>query len=82
MKGIERSLHKYITGAGPKVSIQEVSIYAVEHGDDLVDILFKCLNSVLNDYIGECSLQKNREKRPQAMYLPNTIILWLMKKVS
>lgn len=61
MKGIERSLHKYITGAGPKVSIQEVSIYAVEHGDDLVDILFKCLNSVLNDYIGECSLQKLHE---------------------
>ena len=61
MKGIERSLQKYITGAGPKVSIQEVSIYAHDNGDDLVDTLFKILNNVLNDYMGETSLQKLHE---------------------
>lgn len=61
MKSIERSLQKYLTGVGPKVSIQEVSIYSSEHGDDLVDILFKILNSVLDSYTGEFSLDRLNE---------------------
>lgn len=61
MKSIERSLQKYLTGVGPKVSIQEVSIYSSEHGDDLVDILFKILNSVLDSYTGEYSLERLKE---------------------
>ena len=58
MKSIERSLQKYLMGTGQKVSVQEVSIFATEHGDDLVETLFKILNNAIDDYTGEHSLDK------------------------
>lgn len=58
MKSIERSLHKYFNGTGPKVSVQEISIYATEYGDDLVSALFKILNNILDFYTGNESLER------------------------
>ena len=58
MKSIERSLHKYFNGTGPKVSVQEIGIYATEYGDDLVNTLFKILNNILDFYTGNESLER------------------------
>ena len=57
MKSIEKSLHKYFNGVGPKISVQEISIYATEHGDDLINTLFKILNNTLDFYTGDSSLE-------------------------
>ena len=53
MKSIDRALIKYLTGTGSKVSVQEISIYATKHGDDLIDTLFSILNKELDSYTGE-----------------------------
>ena len=58
MKSIDRALIKYLTGAGSKVSVQEISIYATKHGDDLIDTLFSILNKELDNYLGDKSLEK------------------------
>ena len=58
MKSIERSLQKYLMGPGQKVSVQEVGIFATEHGNDLVETLFKCLNCAIDEYTGEYSLDR------------------------
>lgn len=61
MKSIDRALIKYLTGTGSKVSVQEISIYATKHGDDLIDTLFMILNKELDSYIGDHSLEKLTE---------------------
>lgn len=61
MKSIDRALIKYLTGTGSKVSVQEISIYATKHGDDLFDTLFSILNKELDSYTGERSLEKLAE---------------------
>ena len=61
MKSIDRALIKYLTGTGSKVSVQEISIYATKHGDDLIDTLFSILNKELDSYTGDKSLDKLTE---------------------
>ena len=61
MKSIDRALIKYLTGTGSKVSVQEISIYATKHGDDLIDTLFMILNKELDSYTGDHSLEKLTE---------------------
>ena len=61
MKSIDRALIKYFTGTGSKVSVQEISIYATKHGDDLIDTLFSILNKELDSYTGDKSLDKLTE---------------------
>ena len=61
MKSIENALQKYFFSTGKKVPVQEINIYAKEHGNELVNTLFKILDGKLDSFQEEQDIDKIKQ---------------------